>query len=188
MNTDDLKQVIRNTPHPRAPGNAFQPTCVFLLLFEKKGPHILAIQKTDTNGYAWRNQVALPGGHMDEKDLSSIETAFRELEEEVSITKKQVDLIGSMGHFQTINQKDLEVFTGLWDKKGTVRFDSYEIARVLEIPLANLVKTHDENAYHGRIPSVHELVYPFGDVVIWGVTGRIIHYFIELLYPMLKEV
>ena len=86
-------------------------TSVFLLIYHRQRvPYILAILKADTPGYAWRNQVALPGGHIDETDNTPLDAAFRELEEEIGILKCQVAFIGSLGHFQTIQQKDIEVF------------------------------------------------------------------------------
>lgn len=158
-------------------------TSVFLLLYHKADtPFILAILKTDTPGYAWSNQVALPGGHVDETDPSSLEAAYRELEEELGIYRHQVNFVGSMGHFQTIQQKDIEVFVGIWDgRMESVAYDPGEISKVLELPVNQFLGNHLSSHFHGRIPDIMELLYPFNDVVVWGVTARILHYFFELL-------
>ncbi len=188
INYSDLKEIIRNRIPPDPPYDIFyQPTCVFLLLFEKKETNILTIQKADNEGYPWRNQVALPGGHVDNNDLNAVEAAFRELKEEVNIERNQVDFIGSLGHFPTISHKDIEVFTGIWNGNGELSHDSHEISRIIEVPLTQLVQTHRAKRFHGRIPDIHELIYPLEDVAIWGATARILHYFIELLYPMLTK-
>ncbi len=184
----DLKAIIRAKPAPQAPATgAYKPACVFLLLFNTEAPHVLAIQKTDTEGYPWSNQIALPGGHLDDEDASPLDGAFRELEEEMNIGRNQVRLLGSIGHFQTINRRDIEVFAGMWNGIGPVRHDPAEISRVLEIPVEVLVRTHIANGYHDRVPDVDELRYPFEDVVVWGATARILHHFIELLYPLVKS-
>jgi 8-oxo-dGTP pyrophosphatase MutT (NUDIX family) len=183
-----LKNIIRHNDAPGIPeSGAYKPACVFLLVFDLDNPHILAIQKADTEGYPWSNHVALPGGHLDVEDANPLEGAYRELEEEVRISRNQVRLLGSIGHFQTINNRDIEVFAGLWNGLGPIQHDPTEIARVLEIPLHLLVQTHISKGYHNRIPDVNELRYPFEDVVVWGATARILHHFIELLYPMLKS-
>lgn len=188
IDSDCLRQIIRNATLPKPPADAaFQPTCVFLLLFGRQEPRILAIQKADTEGYPWRNQVALPGGHVENSDASPVDAAYRELEEELKITRNQVELIGSMGHFQTINHKDIEVFIGLWSGEGPVRFDTDEIARILEVPLKEIVKTHITAGLHARTPPTDALEYPLKDVVIWGVTARILHCFMELLYPYIDQ-
>jgi 8-oxo-dGTP pyrophosphatase MutT (NUDIX family) len=145
---------------------------------------MLAVQKADNEGYPWRNQVALPGGHIDEADSSPLDAAFRELREELNIPREQVRLINSLGHFQTINNKDIEVFVGRWDGEGPVRYDPNEIARVLKIPLSSLFQIHLDKNFHGRLPDVHELIYPYIDTEIWGVTGKIVHNLLEKLYPL----
>lgn len=184
----ELKTIIHNNSAPPVPeAGSYKPACVFLLLYNLENPHILAIQKTVSEGYPWSNQVALPGGHLDAEDASPLAGAFRELEEEMSINRNQVHLLGSIGHFQTINHRDIEVFTGLWNGLGPVQHDPAEIARVLEIPLQVLVRTHLIKGFHNRIPDVQELRYPFKDVEVWGATARILHNFIELLYPILEK-
>jgi coenzyme A diphosphatase NUDT7 len=161
---------------------------VFLLLFDRPDPHILAIQKSDTRGYPWRNQVAFPGGHLEKTDSDPLAAAFRELEEELNISQDQVEFIGSLGHFQTLTKpRDIEAFIGLWNGRGPVHYDPTEISRILEIPLKTLIQIHQARNYHGDGPDVRELEYPFEKVVIWGATARIIYRFIELAYPLLEN-
>lgn len=166
---------------------AYLSASVFLLIFGNEEPCFLAIQKADNEGYPWRNQIALPGGHAEKNDKTRIDTAYRELEEELEITRNQVEFIGSIGHFQTISNIDLAVYLGCWNENGGVRYDPKEISRVLKIPLKTIITTHMEKKFHGRLPDVDELEYPFKDIVIWGVTGKIIHYFIELIYPLIDN-
>jgi len=96
--------------------------------------------------------------------------------------------VGSLGHFQTINHKDIQVFVGLWNGNGIIRHSPDEISRTLEIPLETLINIHVAQGYHGRVPDVFSLLYPFQDVTIWGVTAKILHHFIEILYPHLAGV
>ena len=159
---------------------------MFLLLFNPDDPHILAVQKADVEGYPWRNQIALPGGHVDAGE-DPLDAAFRELQEEVNIGRHQVDCFGSLGHYQTINNRDIEAFSGAWSGSGVEYFDPKEISRVLEIPLKDVVHTHLQNNYRGRIPGVQELTYPYDGVVIWGVTARILHFFVETALPLLEK-
>ena len=180
-----LKDIIDRTIHPvpPPPHHGYQSACVFLLLFNPLDPYILAIQKTDTEGYPWRNQVALPGGHIEKNDTSSLDAAYRELEEEVGIKSYDIEPVGSIGHFQTIMKKDIEAFIGIWNEKGTLRFDTEEISRILKLSLKELVDIHRANGFSGRIPDIGELIYPVRDVTVWGLTARIFHYFIELFCP-----
>jgi len=184
INKAFLKQILKEAQVPSTPAEGlYQPTSVFLLIFNKSEPHLLAILKADTEGYPWRNQVALPGGHIDANDASPADAAFRELKEELNIPREQVEMIGSMGHFQTINRKDIEVFIGLWNGLGPVRYETREISKVLEIPLQVLADIHLTKHYHAQRNDLQQFIYPINDLTIWGATARILHYFIELWYP-----
>ena len=164
------------------------PACVFLLLFDRPDPHILAIQKSDTEGYPWRNQVALPGGHVESTDAGPVAAAFRELEEELNISRDQVNFIGSLGHFQTLTKpRDIEAFIGLWNGQGPVRYDATEISRILQIPLKTLIQMHRDRNYHETGHDIRELEYPFENLVIWGATAHIIYRFLELALPLFEN-
>lgn len=178
-----LEKIHEGIDAPSAPPTAqgYEPTSVFLLIFNQSGqPFMLAVVKADTDGYPWANQVALPGGHVDDSDSGPLDAAFRELYEEVGISNDQVTCIGSIGHFQTISSKDIEVFLGIWiNHENPVNYDSREISKILKLPIAQLLDIHVSRQYYNRIPNVFELLYPAQDVVIWGVTARILHHFLE---------
>lgn len=117
-----------------------------------------------------------------------MDAAFRELDEELNIPGDQVEFIGSMGHFKTnSHHRDIEVFIGLWNGRGPVRCDGREIARVLEIPFSDLQRIHNRSNYRGRDAESLDLRYPYKDVVIWGATARILHFFIELASPFIGD-
>jgi peroxisomal coenzyme A diphosphatase NUDT7 len=184
-----LKKIHEGIDGPPAPPPAqgYASTSVFLLIFNHSGqPFMLAIVKADTDGYPWANQVALPGGHIDESDSGPLGAAFRELQEEVGISPDQVTCIGSIGHFQTISSKDIEVFLGIWNShENIVNHDIREISKILKLPIEQLLDIHISRQYCNRTPDVFELLYPVQDVVIWGVTARILHHFLE---EVIKQV
>jgi 8-oxo-dGTP pyrophosphatase MutT (NUDIX family) len=152
-----------------------------LFLFNQAVPDLLFIQKADVAGYPWRNQMAFPGGHVDDTDESSLETALREVEEELGIHPENVEVIGSIGHFQTINHKDIQAFAGIWNQQEPIRFDPVEIRRIFQIPVSLLMTLHREKGYQGKTPPITDLTYPFKNVVIWGVTAKILHHMLETL-------
>ncbi|MFO7838796.1 MAG: CoA pyrophosphatase [Desulfosalsimonadaceae bacterium] len=189
FDTDLLRHITAAAEAPGPPrGASSVRTSVFLLIFNRhERPFLLAVLKADNHGYPWRNQVALPGGHIDETDSSALAAAYRELEEEMQINSEEVSFICSLGHFPTIQQKDIEVFLGFWEgSPEEISFDRREIARVLEVSIPMLLQRHMEKHFHGRIPGVSELTYPAAGVVIWGATARIIHFFLELLRSRLS--
>ncbi|MCG8552572.1 MAG: CoA pyrophosphatase [Desulfobacterales bacterium] len=176
-----MNSAIVSAAHPPAPApGQFEPTAVMALFLFNPEPALLFIQKADREGYAWRNQMAFPGGHLEQADKSAKQAAFRELYEETGIISDNVEYIGSLGHFQTLKNRDIQAFTGVWNQKDNIVFDTEEISRVIEIPFATLLQIHRENGYAGHRPNVMELTYPYKDVVIWGVTAQIVHHLIEV--------
>jgi len=177
-----LTRIVKESHHPEVPGtNLFQPTSVMALFTPEEETTLILIQKADIEGYPWRNQMAFPGGNCDPEDLTREATALRELEEEMDIPSKDVEVVGSIGHFQTINNKDIEAFIGIWKKKGDICFDTSEISKVFMIPLRDLMRVHKDKKFASRLPGIHELTYPYEDIVIWGVTAKIIHHLIEII-------
>jgi len=177
-----IKSAVLEAKHPGPPEmDRFQPTGVMILLVPEPEIKLLFILKADVKGYPWANQMAFPGGHKDEKDLSTRDTALRELSEELGIKKENVELIGSLGHFQTINYKDIEACIGIWNMKDEICHDPSEIARVYKIPLRHLIDIHKEKDFHERVMDYMELTYPYEDVVVWGVTAKIVHHLLETL-------
>ncbi|MFN2358028.1 MAG: CoA pyrophosphatase [Desulfotignum sp.] len=177
-----IRSTVGHAVHPPPPDpNRFDSTAVIALFLCSRNPALLFIQKADVAGYPWRNQMAFPGGHVDKTDAGPLETALRELKEELCIHPDNVDVIGSIGHFQTINDKDIQAFAGIWNQKEAIWFDPAEICRVFQIPVAHLLTLHQKKGFQGQTPPVMELTYPFEDVVIWGVTAKIVHHLLEVL-------
>lgn len=176
-----IQSAVQNESHPGPPGGLFAPTSVMALFIFNREIELLFIRKADVKGYPWANQMAFPGGHQDEEDASTKDTALRELSEEMGIHQDNVELIGSLGHFQTINNKDIEAFTGIWNQKDVIEYDRAEISRVFQIPLNYLIDLHKEKGFHQNTPNVMQLTYPYEDALIWGVTAKILHHLIEVL-------
>ena len=188
MKIDQLKRLKWLLTHTAVPGppadGEYKNASVFLVLFGRLETCLLAIQKADTQGYHWRNQVALPGGHIDKRDPSPLDAAYRELEEELGIGREDIQFIGELGHFQTTSsRRDLHVFVGFWNGNSKLHPDKKEISRVLEIPVSQLLERHVGSGFNSRpiVQLGEDLRYHINKSVIWGVTARIVHYFLELL-------
>lgn len=167
-------------PQPPVPG-LFDPTSVIALFMFEPDVQLLFIQKADIKAYTWANQMAFPGGHRDRTDRSSKHTALRELNEEMGIDSSNVEVIGSMGHFQTLNNKDIEAWAGVWNQKDSLEIDQTEIKQVYKIPVKTLIQTHMDEGFHLKEVNFMRLVYPYQGVRIWGVTAKIVCHMLNLI-------
>lgn len=186
---DTIRKVVTESNHPEPSLNgSFLPASVIALLSFDKEPSLLFIKKAEDKRYAWSGQMAFPGGHTDPEDNNRQETALRELEEEMGINKKNVEILGSIGHFSTINNREIETFIGIWNQKENIIFDKSEISRVIPISLSYLVNLHLTKGFDKEQPDVFSLTYPFEDVVIWGVTAKMIFHLIDILLPEINHL
>jgi len=177
-----IRSAVQKGSHPGPPeDDLFVPTSVIALFVFNKEVELVFIQKADVKGYAWANQMAFPGGHKDKTDLSTKDTALRELTEEMGINRNNVEVIGSLGHFQTINSKDIEAWVGIWNQKESINYDRSEISRVFHIPLKYLIDLHKNKGFHRQVPNAMQLTYPYEDIQIWGATAKILFHLIEIL-------
>ncbi len=177
-----IKTAIQTASHPNLENlHKFRLASVMALVIPSSRPELIFIQKADTKGYPWRNQMAFPGGIQDPEDSSALASALREVEEELAIIPDQVEVIGPLGDYLTINTTIIQAFCGIWGRQSSIDFDSSEISRVMDIPLHTLAAWHEKQNYHNTRPDVMELTYPFEEVTIWGVTAKIVFHLLEIL-------
>ncbi len=197
-NIDSICAAIRSAQHPTLTHPAHLRLASVMAIFippkhagmdTESCPDLLFIQKADTKGYPWRNQMAFPGGIQDPQDPTSLDTAFREVTEELAISRDQLEPIGFLGDYRTTQDTIIQGFSAIWTKKSAIDFDTSEISRVITIPLAELMAWHEKQDYHRTRPAgPMELTYPFEDMLIWGATAKIVFHLMEiLLHPQKKR-
>ena len=170
-----LTQIVNNLPPHAFDDRDYRKAAVYAILDD--AARVLVIQKPCYNdGYPWGGQIAFPGGHVEKDDGSFLQAALREVSEEVGITGRQLDTIGSLGCFPTIRQVSIEAFIGFINGPVDPKPQDSEVACVMWASLADLLRTHLTNGYINADVSVNELLYPIGDLTIWGATARIIQF------------
>ncbi|MEM9184106.1 MAG: CoA pyrophosphatase, partial [Pseudomonadota bacterium] len=69
------------------------PAAVLVPLVYRDGWHIILTQRTDKlSNHA--GQISFPGGRREEADVSYIDTALRESQEEIGLERDRVSLLG----------------------------------------------------------------------------------------------
>jgi 8-oxo-dGTP pyrophosphatase MutT (NUDIX family) len=128
-------------------------------------------------------QIAFPGGGAEPSDADVVETALREAGEELGIQRDSVEVLGLLSAFSTVvSGRWLTPVVGMQRGPIELRTDDFEIAEWFRIDIADLmvaphsVREIERNGMRGR---VH--YYEASGRVIWGVTGAILHEFLERL-------
>ncbi|KAF9906142.1 nudix (nucleoside diphosphate linked moiety X)-type motif 8 [Linnemannia zychae] len=164
----------------------FMPLCVV-----KGVPSVLfTLRSTKMRNH--RGECSFPGGKRDPTDKSCLETALREMEEEVFISRDQVEILGD---FTPMPNKDctmrVQPYIGLIRQPindiSEIKFNPDEVSKVFTIPVdelldpakrKNLVRFRDSK-YMYPIYHVEE-----EGCTVWGLTAFILD---GVLRRMLKQ-
>lgn len=166
----------RRTPRGDAIG---RPSAVMLILFPRgETPHLLLTKRTD-HLHHHPGQISLPGGRLEPHDADLLETAFRETEEEVGVPREALRVLGRLDDVNTVASDFLMTpWVAVADPLPELRPDRFEIARVLEVPVADLLRA---DAALPASPGVRTLRYPLDGEDVWGATARVLRCFCAVL-------
>jgi 8-oxo-dGTP pyrophosphatase MutT (NUDIX family) len=152
---------------------AFRPAAVLVPIIRRDaGLTVLLTQRTDDMP-SHAGQIAFPGGRPQAGDADSVDTALREAEEEVGLTRQFVEVIGQVDHYRTGTGYEITPVVGLVTPGFTTRADPREVADVFEVPLAFFLdeSNHriDSRVWQGRERRYYAM--PYGERYIWGATA-----------------
>ncbi|MBI2606002.1 MAG: CoA pyrophosphatase [Deltaproteobacteria bacterium] len=141
---------------------------------------ILFTVRTDTVEHH-KGQISFPGGKRDDTDASLLETALRETEEEIGLSRENVEIIGELSDTPTVRTSFLiRPFVGLVRGRPALSPSEIEIAETLFVPLAHLLdeanstlETYEYGGSRYRIKAYH-----YQGHRIWGATARILQVFL----------
>jgi 8-oxo-dGTP pyrophosphatase MutT (NUDIX family) len=147
--------------------------------------HILFTRRTEKVTHH-KNEISFPGGGFDENvDTNIIDTALREIEEEIGY--KNVEIVGLIDDIFTISGYIVTPVIGKITNSveiDCIKQDSDEIQYIISVPLKKLANPSkfwtQEFTYNGG--KLHRV--PFFDYegeIIWGATGRILLNFLRIL-------
>ena len=147
-------------------------------------PHLLFTKKTGSVPHH-RGQFSFPGGIVEQRDASRVETALREAWEEIRLPQNAVEVLGLLDDTETrATPFIITPVVGIVTDHVDFVPDGREIERVLEVPLALL---RDPAIFHAetweRNGEAHDVYFyrVSEEDVIWGATARIVHQFLGLL-------
>ena len=157
---------------------------VLLAITDHGGPHILFTKKTASVPHH-KGQYSFPGGVVEQRDGSRVETALREAWEEIRLPAEAVEVLGLLDDTETrATPFVITPVVGLVTGPVELVPDGREIERVLEVPLATL---RDPAIFHTEVwerNGEHHLVHFYrvsDEDVIWGATARILKQFLDML-------
>jgi len=157
-----------------------KPAAVLLPLVLRQEPHVLLTQRTH-HLTRHAGQVAFPGGRADANDISLVETALRETQEETGIDPAFVTVAGFLDAYETGTGYAILPVVGILSDGFALSPHAVEVAEIFEVPLAFLLdpanRQQQSRAFQGRIRSFYSFTYE--GHYIWGATAAMLLNFAE---------
>ncbi|TDY47817.1 NUDIX domain-containing protein [Paraburkholderia rhizosphaerae] len=165
---------------------------VLIALVERdSGLTVLLTQRADhLSDHA--GQVSFPGGRHEPTDADTIETALREAQEEVSLDRARVEVLGALPDYLTSTGFRVTPVVSLVHPPFTLRADTLEVADIFEVPLAFLMNpaNHQVRVLRWEEGERRFFAMPYpraeeGEVgrqyFIWGATAGMLRNFYRFL-------
>lgn len=194
MKSEVLKAAVAQSPRPLLLPEGFVDAAVLLPVWE--GRLLFTVRSADLPHHA--AQISFPGGRFDAGETAQ-EAALRETWEEVGIEPEDVEILGCLD--PTLSPFGYRIFPllGQLQREPTLKPNPREVSEVLWVPIEELMAApaYSEERAVSRADqppldpedamtiepngSFKRLVwhYPWRGYDIWGVTGNIVHNFIE---------
>ena len=153
-----------------------RPAAVLVPLVEREQElTVLLTQRTD-HLHHHGGQISFPGGRVEETDAGPVETALREAEEEIGLSRSHVQIAGFMDLYQTVTGFLVTPVVGFVQPPMQLSLDTFEVAEAFEVPLSFVLdpSNHERRSMLYRGEQRHFYVIPYQNRYIWGATAAML--------------
>ena len=135
--------------------------------------------------------MSFPGGKFEsDKDKSLKDTALRETEEEIGVSREDIKILGCLDDFPTMTKYIITPFVAIIDKNQNLIRDEIEVQRILKIPIDFFISKTQFREQTIDVDGNKFPVFYFNYLdkengqkyTVWGATAYMIVTFIETLY------
>lgn len=133
-------------------------------------------------------EYSFPGGRREAEEPDLLATALRETEEEIGIPPSAVEVIGALQPTATIATGfSVHPFVGLVPSDAAYIAQPEEVAEIVLLDAFELMQSVERRRLSRPGATFWTSVYPLGDRVIWGATGRMLADLFDRIRPVLTE-
>jgi len=183
---DEIRKILDSPETPLDMQEGLLAAAVLVMLCERdEGYGIWFIKRTEYEKDAFSGHVAFPGGKKKQNDATLVDTALREVGEELGFdARRKVEILGEMDFIRpytpSVRHYLVKPFVAIIE--GEENFvPNYEVSEFFCIPVFHLLdpKNRDirERERDGKI--IDDYVFAYRNHIIWGLTGRILNEFFK---------
>jgi 8-oxo-dGTP pyrophosphatase MutT (NUDIX family) len=119
-------------------------------------------------------EISFPGGRRDDGE-ELLETALREAEEEIGLSRDNAEVVGALPPVGTfVTNYKVHPFVGLIAEEMRFEPNPSEVESVLVVSLDNLAAGYERRRLVRRGVPIKTDTYLIADKLIWGATARIL--------------
>lgn len=176
---------------PDAPKAAAQAVIAAILRPGARGAELLLIRRAENPRDPWSGHMALPGGRRDHGDADLVDTAIREVREEVRLDlRRDAQLLGRLPPARALARGrdiDLEIFPIVYALERDISpvANPGEVQSIVWAPLHHLLSAAAQSFFEYSVPG-QRLRFPAYDVDghrIWGLTYRVLTDLLDVIHP-----
>jgi len=182
LNTEKLDICLSNLEllpsawSPRSPISK-RPSAVLILfiLSKNKEPELLLLRRSANVG-THKGQVGFPGGKVEPQDVSPVETALREAEEEIGLSQKNIKAVGSLSVAVAIDGSAVYPIVGIIaEEHCNITLDRSEVDDVYRVPIVKILESNQKNFRFNMFGYWRKsFLYDCGTVSVWGLSAEIL--------------
>lgn len=157
-----------------------RPAAVLIPVVDHPQPTVLLTQRAaHLNDHA--GQISFPGGKIDATDASPLDTALREAEEEIGLSREFVEPIGYLDLYGTSFGFRILPTVARVRPGFTLRINKSEVDDAFEVPLSFLMDPANHQVHSREFRGMERSFYamPFAERYIWGATAGILRVLYE---------
>jgi 8-oxo-dGTP pyrophosphatase MutT (NUDIX family) len=173
--------------------NFINSAIIFLIIPYKDKPYdLVLIRRTKRNTDKHSGEMSFPGGKFDPtSDTSYLDTALRELEEELGIPRNKVSILGSIDDHLTPKGFIITAFVAFISQDTKMVKQDSEVNEIVKIPITFFA---DKKKFRERTYKLKDDLIGVGKYnyfspenkkyIIFGATSHIIVNFIDTVYNL----
>lgn len=154
-----------------------KPAAVMVALVERQNDLFLLLTRRSAHLKHHPSQICFPGGRAELSDKDKIDTAFREMEEEIGVKANRQDVLGQLMPLNTVSGYHVTPIVGFIDADYQPQLNKDEVSDLFELPLSFLLRPDAIKSQHFSVKGENVLAYAttYQQHFIWGITAHILY-------------